>query len=152
MVTRATLDALWSHSSKAVQGHVREVKNVIKYTEMLGIPEPFSRLGPFTKSQHLGMLQGIMVIMRACKVGRTKGKEGVQYGTARKVRGTSTVIWDESSESGADIALSSSSIEGRYVATWNPSEGQWYQYFARDTALAWEISFDRIELTLSRCY
>ena len=121
VVIRATLDAFWSHSSKTVQGHVREVKNVIKYAEMLGIPEPFPRLGPFPKSHHLGML----------KAGRTKGKEGVQYGTARKIRGTSTVIWDASPESGADITLSSSSIKGRYVATLNPSEGRWYQYFAR---------------------
>ena len=50
VVICATLDAFWLHSSKTVQGHVREVKNVIKYAEMLGIPKPFHRLGPFPKS------------------------------------------------------------------------------------------------------
>lgn len=55
----------------------------------------------------------------------------VQYGTARQSRATTTVVWDSSPESGGDVALSTSSSRGRHVATSNPSEGRWYQYFAQ---------------------
>ncbi len=35
--THVILDAFWSHSSNTVAGHVREVKFVLKYANMLGI-------------------------------------------------------------------------------------------------------------------
>ena len=128
LTIRATLDAFWSHSSKTIAGHVREVKYICKYADALGITHPFPRLGPFSKSQHLGMLQAIMVLFRSTEPGRKR--ETVQYGTARNVRSTFTVLWEVSPESGGDITLSSASSKGRYIATCNPSEGRWYQQFA----------------------
>ena len=126
---RATLDAFWSHSSKTVSGHVSEVNFIVKYAKMLGMQNPLPRLGPFPVGHHLGMLQAIMVIMRSMEPGR--GKTGkVKYGTSRKTRSTYTVLWNVSPESGADIALSTSTKKGRYIATCNPSEGGWYQMFA----------------------
>ena len=127
---RATLDAFWAHASRTVASHVREVKFIEKYAEMLKIPNPFPRLGPFPRRYHLGMAQAIMVVMRSME--RGKGRDGrVKYGTARKSRATFTVLWDASPESGADIVLSSSSKSGRFVATCAPSEGRWYQFFAK---------------------
>ena len=74
------------------------------------------------------MQQAIMVIMRSLEPGT--GRNGkVKWGTARQVRSTHTVLWDSSPESGADIALSSSAKEGKFVATCNPAEGRWYQFF-----------------------
>ena len=54
----------------------------------------------------------------------------MKWGTARKLRATYTVVWDASPEAGADITLSTSSSKGRFVATCNPSEGRWFQYFS----------------------
>ena len=128
--TRAQLDAFWSHSSKTIAGHVSEVKFIMKYTDMLGVLNPFPNLGPFPKYNHMGMQQGMMVIMRSQEPG--KGKNGrVKYGTSRKTRSTYTVLWDVSPESGGDIAFSASGKSGRMVATCNPSEGRWYQFFAK---------------------
>ena len=127
--TRAILDAFWSHATSTVAAHVREVGFIVKYARMLGIGNPFPRLGPFPKYCHLGMKQAIMVIMRSMEPGR--GRNGkVKYGTARKIRSTFTVVWDVSPEAGGDITLSASSRGGRYVATCNPTEGRWYQSFA----------------------
>ena len=128
--TRAQLDAFWSRSSKTVSGHVTEVKFISKYADMLGILDPFPKLGPFPKYHHMGMLQAMMVIMRSQEPGQGKGGT-VKYGTSRKARGTFTTIWDISPESGGDIVFSSSSKKGRFVATCNPSEGRWYQFFAK---------------------
>ena len=128
-VIRVTLDAFWSHSSRTVASHVREVKFMIKYAKMLGIPNPFPRLGPFPLGVHLGMMQAVMVIMRSMEPG--KGKTGkVKYGTARKNRSTGTILYEVSPDSGSDISFSTSSSKGRYIATCNPSEGRMYQMFA----------------------
>ena len=63
--TRAILDAFWSHSSRTVEGHVREVRFIWRHTDMLGITNPFPRLGPFPRYHYLEMLQVMMVIMRS---------------------------------------------------------------------------------------
>ena len=128
LTTRACLDAFWSHSSKTVASHVSQVRFMLRYARQLDINLPFPRLGPWPIGHHLGMLQAVMVLRRSMEPGR--GRDTVQYGTARKARSAHTVIWDNSPEAGADITLSSSSAKGRYVATCNPSEGRWYQYFA----------------------
>jgi len=61
-----------------------------------------------------------------------KGKDGrVKYGTSQKIWSTFPVLWDISPEAGAGIALSSSTKSGHFVATCNPAEGRWYQFFAR---------------------
>ncbi len=131
LAIRATLDAFWSSASKTVGDHVRNVSKVVTFLESLDIPNPFPRLGPFPRSHHLGMLEAIMVLTRGNEPGRTKGKDHVQWGTARKVKSAFSVIWDSSPESGADITLSSSSVRGRFVATVSPSEGRWYQRFTK---------------------
>jgi len=65
---------------------------------MLGIINPFPRLGPFPKFHHLGMLQAIMAVMRSMEKGR--GRDGLEkYGTY-------------SPDAGADITLASASIKG----------------------------------------
>ncbi|KAL7466322.1 hypothetical protein ACHAXS_006627 [Conticribra weissflogii] len=126
LVIRATLDAFWLHSTQTVKGHVSEVRFMEKYANTLEIC-PFPRLGPFPLGHHLGMLTAIMVVMRSMEKGIRK--DTVQYGTARKIRGTLTVLWNSSPESGSDITFSAASVKGRYVATCNPAEGRWYSYF-----------------------
>ena len=106
-----------------------EVRFVLRYAEALGISHPFPQLGPWELGRHLGMLQAIMLLFRSREPGRARGST-VKYGTARRVRGTYTVIWDASVAGGGDVALSSSSVKGRYVASLNPSEGRWYQRFS----------------------
>ena len=127
--SRATLDAFWAHSSRTVAGHLTQVRFMARYGRMLGIENPFPRLGPFPLGHHLGMKEAVMLIMRSLEPGAGRGGR-VKFGTARKVRSTITVLWDASPESGADISLSSSSKAGRYVATCNPAEGRWYQHFS----------------------
>ena len=127
---RATLDAFWSRSSGTVIKHLTEVRFICRYAERLGIVKPFPRLGPFPRGHHLGMLQAMMVVMRSMEPGRGRGGR-VKYGTARKIRSAFTVIWDNSPEAKGDLALSSSGAKGRMVATCNPSEGRWYQFFAK---------------------
>ena len=73
-----------------------------------------------------------MVVARSQERGRgdTAGMPVfVKYATARKSRGTSTVVWESSPLSGSDISLSSSSIKGRFIVTLCPSEGWLYQQF-----------------------
>ena len=126
---RATLDAFWNHSTKTVGSHVREVIFSTKYAAMLDIPSHFPALGPVRRGDHQGMLQAIMLVMRSYEPGR--GGKTVQFGTARKQRATSTVLWEVSPESGSDITLSTGSNKGRYIATCNPSEGRWFQHFIK---------------------
>ena len=68
-----------------------------------------------------------MIIMRSMEIGAKKAT--VQFGTTRKVRGTMTVSWESSPESGADLVLSSGGVKGRYVASRAPSEWRWFQSF-----------------------
>jgi hypothetical protein len=62
------------------------------------------------------------------ELGRQAGST-VQFGTARKIRSTTTVLWEASPISGSDIVLSSGGVKGRYIAMLCPSEGQWYSLF-----------------------
>jgi hypothetical protein len=126
MVIRATLDAFWSRSSKTVSNHVREVRNMARYGGLLGY-SPLPVLGPWSLSNHFGMGAAVMVLMRSMEKGRAGGT--VKYGTARKARATLTILWESSPMSGDDLTLSAGSVQVRYVATLNPSEGCWYQHF-----------------------
>ena len=51
----------------------------------------------------------------------------------RRPRAILTLIWDISLQPGGDIAFSTAK-KGRYIVTYNPSEGQWYQFFAIECA------------------
>lgn len=124
LCTRATLDAFWSRSSSTVAAHRREVNFLARYGDSLGLLA-MPPLGPFPLGDHQGMLQGMMLEARALEKGRRQTT--VMYGTARSIRATSTVLWEVSPASGADITLSSGSIKGRYTATMNPSEGKFYE-------------------------
>jgi hypothetical protein len=68
-----------------------------------------------------------MVLMRSTEKGRKKVT--VQYGTARKIRGTLTKLWDTSPESGSDLVMSAASRKGRFIATKCPSESRWFEHF-----------------------
>ena len=130
---RAILDAFWSHSSRTVAGHLSQVRFILKYADMLNLTKPLPRLGPFPLGHHLGMNEAILLVMRSLEPGT--GRDGrVKFGTARKVRATITKLWDASPEAGGDIALTTSSKAGRYVATCNPAEGRWYQQFSTGCA------------------
>eukprot|EP00956_Cyclotella_meneghiniana_P044932 scaffold344042_cov199-Cyclotella_meneghiniana.AAC.1 len=74
------------------------------------------------------MLEAVLLLLRSLEKGKKKAI-GVQYGTARKVRATLTVLWEASPESLADIVLSTGSRRGRYVGTRNPAESRWYEHF-----------------------
>ena len=78
---RCTLDAFWSRSTRTIEGHVREVKFILKYAETLGITHPLPRLGPFPRGKHLGMQEAILLAMRSKEPGRKDGT--VSYATAR---------------------------------------------------------------------
>ena len=86
-------------------------------------------LGPFPQGYHIGALQAIMVIMISMEPKTGRGRK-VKYGTTRKNHSTGTILWDVSQQSGAGIVLSSSRKTGRYIATCNPSKGQFYQMFS----------------------
>ena len=131
LVTRATLDSFWSRASKTVAGHVTEVRFMGRYGRAFGF-KPLPPLGPWGLGKHLGMAQAIMVVARSQERGRGDAANKhvfVKYATARKSRGTSTVVWESSPISGSDISLLSGSIAGRFIATLCPSEGRWYQRF-----------------------
>ena len=108
-------------------------------------------MGPFPQGHHPGMLQAIMVVMRSMEPWKGKGCT-VKYGTSCKSRGTFTILWDASPDAGADIALSSSSVKARFVATWNPSEGRWYQRLRWAAVLGCEIFLGKIEHTLLKWF
>ena len=131
---RVTLVAFWSHSSRTVSCHLTQVRFISKYSDMLGLPKPLPRLGPFLVGHHLGMNEAILLIM--CSLEPGKGRDGrVKFGTARQVRAMVTKVWDTSPEAGGDISLSTSSKAGQYVATCNPAEGRWYQQFRWDAGI-----------------
>ena len=124
---RAQLDAFWARSKNTVKGHLREARFMVRYGEILGFT-PMPPLGPFRLGQHNGMMQAVLLEMRALEPGRS-GKR-VQFGTARMIRATTTVLWEASPASGGDIVLSSGNVRGRFVATLCPSEGRWYSLFS----------------------
>jgi hypothetical protein len=80
------------------------------------------------------MMQAILLEMRAMEPGKKAGST-VQFGTARKIRATTTVLWETSPVSGSDIVLSSGGVKGRYIATLCPSEGRWYSLFTSGIAV-----------------
>jgi len=127
---RAQLDAFWARAPNTVDSHVREVRFMARYGNALGI-STMPPLGPFRLGQHNGMLQAILLEMRLMEKGRKKGQLTCMYGTARSIRSTSTVLWENSPFSGSDIAFSSGAVKGRFVATMCPSEGRWYEHFNR---------------------
>ena len=133
IMIRVQLDAFWTHASRTVAAHVREVKNMAKYAERLGIESPMPKLGPFPLGQHMGALQAALVIMRSMEKGT--GRDGmVKWGTARKLRSTNIVLYDASPEGMGDLVLSTSSSKGKYVLTRNPAETRFYQMFSSGIA------------------
>eukprot|EP00804_Cyclotella_cryptica_P009188 CCRYP_003242-RA/>CCRYP_003242-RA protein AED:0.68 eAED:0.66 QI:0/-1/0/1/-1/1/1/0/349 len=133
LAIRAQLDAFWARSKTTVKGHVAEARFMARYGSALGFT-PMPPLGPFRLGMHNGMMQAILLEMRAMEQGRNKEKR-VQFGTARGIRSTTTVLWESSPASGGDIVLSSGSVKGRYVATLCPSEGRWYSLFSMGIAV-----------------
>ena len=123
---RATLDAFWSRSTRTVLGHVREVDNLVNYGRALGI-NTVPPLGPFKLGNHNGMGEAIMLETRLLEKGNKKQNRTIQYGSARRIRSTSTVLWETSALGGSDVTFSSGRTSGRYIATINPSERRWYQ-------------------------
>jgi hypothetical protein len=59
-----------------------------------------------------------------------RNRRTVQFGTARGIRSTTTVLWETSPTSGADIVLSTAKTKGRYITMLCPSEGRWYSLFS----------------------
>ena len=128
---RAQLDSFWARSKGTVQSHVAEARFMARYGTALGF-SPMPPLGPYKLKQHNGMLQAILLEMRSMEKGRSgKNRDTVQFGTARGLRATTTVLWDTSPASGNDIVLSSGTVKGRYVATMCPSEGRWFALFTK---------------------
>ena len=127
LAIRATLDAFWSHASSTVASHVSEVRFLSRYGDGLGY-QTMPTLGPFPLYHHGGMAQALMVLLRSTEKGKKKAT--VQYGTARKIRATLTVLWEGSPESGKDMVMSSASRKGRFISTLAPSESRWYERFA----------------------
>lgn len=127
LAIRATLDSFWAHATTTVQAHVAQVRFMSRYGETLDI-SPMPALGPFPLYQHNGMLEAVLLLLRSLEPGKKKDT-GVQYGTARKVRATITVLWEASPESLADMVLSTGTRQGRYVGTRNPAESRWYEHF-----------------------
>ena len=128
LAIRAQLDAFWARTKNTVKGHVAEARFMARYGKALGFT-PMPPLGPFRLGTHNGMMQAIMLEMRAMEKGRVAGTR-VNFGTARGIRSTTSVLWDASPAGGGDIVLSSGSVRGRYVATLCPSEGRWYSLFS----------------------
>jgi hypothetical protein len=124
LAVRATLDAFWSRSSKTIATHRTEVTFILRYAATLDISRPFPRLGPYPLGHHLGMAQGILLEMRSLEPGK-KGTT-VSWGTTRQQRKAWTVLWEASPESGCDITLSAGGRGGRYTATCNPTEGNFF--------------------------
>jgi hypothetical protein len=75
------------------------------------------------------MMQAIMLEMRLMEPGK-KENSTLQFGTARKLCATTTVPWEASPASGADIVMSAGDLKGRYIATLCPSECRWYETFS----------------------
>ena len=98
-----------------------------QYGEALGF-SAMPPLGPFKLGDHNDMQQAILLRIQLNEPGHKKAT--VKWGTAQKMRATSTVLWEVSPMSGSDISFSSREIQGWYVATLNPSEGQWFQHFS----------------------
>ena len=129
---RAHLDAFWARSKGTVKSHIANANFMVRYGRSLGFT-PMPPLGPFPLGQHNGMMQAILLEMRAMEPGRG-GKGTVQFGTARKLRATTTVLWESSPASGADIVLSAGNLKGRYITTLCPSESRWYEIFSTGIA------------------
>eukprot|EP00804_Cyclotella_cryptica_P022727 CCRYP_012512-RA/>CCRYP_012512-RA protein AED:0.45 eAED:0.45 QI:0/0/0/1/0/0/2/0/209 len=127
-VIRATLDAFWARQRGTIKSHVREVKNIKRMARAMGF-DPFPPLGPYPLGEHLGMMQATLMEMR----GLDKGQKGgtVQFGTARGVRSTCTVLWESSPAGGGDMVLSAGNVKGRYVLSRNPTESRWFELFTR---------------------
>ncbi len=102
MIVRATLDAFWSWATKTISNHVREVRNMAWYGQMLHY-SPMPVLGPWGLHSHFGMDAAVMVLMRSMEKGKTGGT--VKYGMARKARAMLTVLWESSPLGGDDLTL-----------------------------------------------
>jgi hypothetical protein len=70
------------------------------------------------------MMQAIMPEMRSMEPGK-KENSTLQFGTAWKLRATTTVRWEASPGSGTDIVMLAGNLKGRYIATLCPSESRW---------------------------
>jgi hypothetical protein len=125
MTIRVTLDTFWSWATKTISNHIREVRNMAQYGQILRyLHMPVLR--PWDLHSHLGMDEAIMVLIRYMEKGKTGAT--VLYDTARKSHAILTVLWKSSPLLGDDLTLSAGSIKGRFVATLCLSEGQCYQY------------------------
>jgi len=98
-----------------------------RYGEALGF-SAMPPLGPFKLGDHNCMQQAILLEMQLNEPGRIQAT--IKWGSAQKMRATSTVLWEVSPMSGSDISFSSRAIQGRNIATLNPSKGQWFQHFS----------------------
>jgi hypothetical protein len=121
MIIRATLNVFWSRATKTNSNHVREVRNMAQYGQMLHYP-PMPVLGPWPLHAHLGMDAAVMVLMRSMEKGKTIST--VKYGMARKAHAILTVLWKPSPLGGDNLTLLAGSVKGCCVATLCPSEGQ----------------------------
>ena len=126
-VTRANLDAFWSHATGTLRNHRTEVRYQIRYGKAMEY-EPYPPLGPWPLGEDLGMKVAIGMETRATEMGSVPG-EPVKHSTSRKARGSHSNIWSASPVAGADISFVAK--KSRFHASRCPTETKWFENFSR---------------------
>ena len=83
-VRRAILDAFWARERSTVEKNWREMRNLQKTANLIGLSEPLPQRGPFEIGDSVGMSIACILLMKSLQDGRNS--KHIQFETARKVR------------------------------------------------------------------
>ena len=86
-IRRMNLDAFWSWATATVKGNMGKSRQMVYFSETVGLSGPFIHEGPFPNFDHCGYEVAINMILHSTNRGRYRVYHG-QYDTIRKAQST----------------------------------------------------------------
>ena len=112
-IRRANLDMFWSRTDSTVRLNIRLIKEMLKISQELALPVPFSPLGPWPVEDIVGMRLAIIELKKSQGKNRPNAisTSHLQFATGRRLRGALSCVSDAAFQ-GNSTQLTMKSIKG----------------------------------------
>ena len=125
-IRRAILDSFWARERSTVEKNCRELRNVQKTAELIGLNEPLPERGPFPIGDHQGISIACILLMKTLQAG--KNAKHIQFETTRKVRSVlSNFI--HTIPGGTGMSTMGMGDRTSFTFTTSPTNSHWFKRF-----------------------
>lgn len=128
-IRRANIDAMKGRARNTIEIHANEVKRRVRDCAVLGKTPSIPRRGPMPVADEVGMGLAVEMVYRSLVArGRINKNRHIQYQLLRKMRGTSTRLYQSSPEGIAGKGSIGTGLK-KVSLTNCPTQSDWYSLF-----------------------